>query len=212
MGTLTCHYKRAGSEAPDEVLTRFRSLARRHASGRVLDIGAYHPDDLLDYRNLCSLSLVAADARLSAQPPPAAEFVDTGLERLPFPAGAFDVVVCRFALCATPDPCRAAREIARVLGRNGHVLFLEHARAPGVIGQAQDRAQRMLHGTRHCRLNVEVVANWQLVGLVMRRLDWFWPSCYARAPLVQGVATHPDQRYRRELAWLRGTPIPGGKP
>ncbi|MBB5154044.1 class I SAM-dependent methyltransferase [Saccharopolyspora phatthalungensis] len=211
--TVTCHYKRAGVLPPEEMLERFRVLAGKRAAGRVLDIGAFRLEDLLAYRHVCYLAMLDAKSELRGERPDlSVDFVDGDPANLPFPDRAFDVVVCRFSLCSTAKPESALVEICRVLRPVGQLLFLEHTRAPGVVGQAQDRAQEMLHGCRRCRLNVEVLAQVQRAGLVVRRADWYWPSAHVRAPLVQGVATHPDPQYRRELAWLRNPIRKTGEP
>ncbi|MEV6229600.1 class I SAM-dependent methyltransferase [Saccharopolyspora shandongensis] len=209
-----CHYKRAGVAPPIEMIERFRVLTGKRAAGRVLDIGAFLIEDLLVYRHICYLAMLAAKPELRGERPDLGpEFVDGDPADLPFPDGAFDVVVCRFALCCTAKPQTALSEIGRVLRPVGQLLFLEHTRAPGVVGQAQDRAQEMLRGCRRCRLNVEVMPQLYRAGLVVRRADWYWPSAHVRAPLVQGIATRPDPQYERELAWLRN-PIrrPGDPP
>jgi SAM-dependent methyltransferase len=44
--------------------------------------------------------------------------------RLPFPAGAFDIVLCHFLLLWIPSPVKALREMARVARPGGWVLAL----------------------------------------------------------------------------------------
>lgn len=59
-------------------------------------------------------------------------------ERLPFPEGAFDVVVCTEVLEHTPDPAAVIRELVRVAGPAGRVVV-------SIPNEAQiDRAKRML--------------------------------------------------------------------
>ncbi|KEI43666.1 class I SAM-dependent methyltransferase [Saccharopolyspora rectivirgula] len=203
---LTCYYKRAGHSAPAEVVDEFRAQLHRRASGRVLFIGAHHMADLPAPDHLEHLALVASSpeirgARLLHQ----AEVVDTGLEELPFPQHSFDLVACLFALCSAPDPVRALQEISRVLRQYGHLMFLEHTKAPGVLGEAQDQVQEMLRGSRRCRPNFEVLTHLQRAGLFIHRVDWSWPPTHVRAPLIQGFAAHPDPYYVRELSWLRGS-------
>ncbi|GGJ00860.1 hypothetical protein GCM10011581_42550 [Saccharopolyspora subtropica] len=211
--SVTCHYKRAGAAAPIEVLERFRVLAGKRSAGRVLDVGAFRIPDLLEHRHVCYLALVAAapDVR-DAHPDLPMDVVDADLTALPFPDHSFDVVVSRFCLCSTPDPQRAGHEFSRVLRPVGQLVFLEHTRAPGVVGQAQDQAQEILRGARRCRINIEVLAVLQRAGFVVRRADWYWPPTYVRAPLVQGVATHPEPQYERELSWLRNPIRNTGEP
>ncbi len=47
-------------------------------------------------------------------------------ERLPFPDGSFDTVVCALSLCSIPDPAAAVGEMARVLVPGGQLLLLDH--------------------------------------------------------------------------------------
>lgn len=47
-------------------------------------------------------------------------------EQLPFPDGAFDLVVCRFAAHHFADFRQAVREMARVLAPGGRVLAIDH--------------------------------------------------------------------------------------
>lgn len=179
---------------PPGPLERFRVQAGRRASGRVLDIGARRIDDLPAYQHLCHLALVGAGADVpESDLPLQAEEVDAEPEDLPFPDRAFDVVVCRFALSRAANPAVAASEIARVLRRTGHLLFLEIA-----------------SGTRrHRRLWADPVTHLRLSGLITHDVDWSWPRAHPRKPLVQGVATHPTPQYEREIAWLRGATLGG---
>jgi SAM-dependent methyltransferase len=48
-------------------------------------------------------------------------FEHADAERLPFPDGAFDALVCECAFCTFPDKSAAAREFARVLRLGGRV-------------------------------------------------------------------------------------------
>lgn len=199
---VRCHYQRAGVSTPIEMLHRFRALTSTRAAGQVLDIGACAADDVLGYRHVRSLALVGAPrdvrcARTDLGP------VEADPARLPFPDDVFDVVVQRFSLCCAADPRAVLLEVGRVLRPAGQLLFLEHTRAPGVVGRAQDGAQEILRGTRRCRLNVEVLLQVQLAGLVVRLADWFWPAEHVRVPLVLGIATHADQPHQREPGWLR---------
>ncbi len=61
----------------------------------------------------------------------AVEHVRGDAQALPFPDERFDTVVCSFLLCSLPDPARAAREMARVLKRDGRLLVMEHVAAEG---------------------------------------------------------------------------------
>lgn len=96
---------------------------------------------------------------------------------MPFPAGAFDVVVCTFAQAS--GECRAD-EFARVLRPSGHLVFLERESPDLIPGP---------------------MASLVLAGLTVR-----WVALSASPPglLVRGVAVHPAVQYERELHWLAG--------
>ncbi|QVQ53922.1 class I SAM-dependent methyltransferase [Spiractinospora alimapuensis] len=54
-------------------------------------------------------------------------------QRLPFPDGSFDTVVCALALCTIPDQRAAIAEMWRVLRPGGRLLLVDHVeytRAP----------------------------------------------------------------------------------
>ena len=203
---LVCHYRRDGAVVPADAQQCLRAQVRGSAGGRVLDIGAHEPADLDAYRNVRLLTLIRASGpvRARARRLPSVGIEDVELEDLPFPQAAFDVVVLRFSLCGVENPEAALAGIRRVLRSSGHLVFLEHVRAPGVFGCAQDRAELMVRGGRRCHLNHELLRTLHRTGLVLRRAEWFWPAAHVRAPLIQGVASHPDRQYERELHWLRG--------
>lgn len=55
-------------------------------------------------------------------------FVESRLERLPFPDGSFDVVVAVTVLCFVPDASAAVRELTRVLRPGGRLVIGELGR------------------------------------------------------------------------------------
>ena len=109
------------------------------ASGRVLEIGAGTGLNLACYGPAVG-ELVLAEpvapmrTRLAARArrdEVAVEIVDAPGEALPFPDGAFDVVVSTLVLCTVADQDATLREIRRVLRPGGRLLFIEHVRAEG---------------------------------------------------------------------------------
>ena len=50
-------------------------------------------------------------------------------ESLAFPTDSFDTVAISLALCTTPNPVAAVREMARVCRPGGRTVFLEHVRS-----------------------------------------------------------------------------------
>ncbi len=90
----------------------------------------------------------------------AAEVVEARAERLPFPDGSFDTVVCTLVLCTVKDPVAALEEIERVLRGGGRLLFCEHVRSrhPG-LARWQDRLERPWELFGHgCHPNRDTVA------------------------------------------------------
>jgi SAM-dependent methyltransferase len=69
-----------------------------------------------------------------------ARLVDAPAERLPFADASVDTVVSTLVLCTVDAPDLALQEIARVLRRDGQLLFIEHVRSdsPALAGW-QDR-------------------------------------------------------------------------
>ncbi len=163
----------------------------RSASGRVLEVGDFSVPGGR-YRHVSYLALVGSPAEnllrrqgVLARSVPAVETAQAPGGRLPFPTGAFDVVVCTFA--QSSGECRAD-EVARVLRPTGHLVFLERESPDLVPGP---------------------MASLALAGLAVR-----WVALSASPPglLVRGVAVHPAVQYERELHWLTGGTAFTGQP
>lgn len=52
-------------------------------------------------------------------------------QSLPFPDGAFNLVVSQLTFCTVPNPLEGLREVYRVLRPGGKLVALEHVRYPG---------------------------------------------------------------------------------
>ncbi|THD44841.1 MAG: methyltransferase domain-containing protein [Bradyrhizobium sp.] len=86
---------------------------------------------LLRDRLPAGASLVATDlsatmlevAKAKFRPDETVEFQVADAMSLPFPDGAFDVVVCQFGVMFFPDKDKSYREIRRLLRVDGHYLF-----------------------------------------------------------------------------------------
>jgi SAM-dependent methyltransferase len=118
------------------------------ASGRVLEIGAGTGANLTAYpSDLDTLVVTEPDPgmarrlkRNAARHRPDAQVLCVGAESLPFPDGAFDVVVSTLVLCTVPDPAAAVAEARRILRPGGRLLYLEHIRAEDArLARKQDR-------------------------------------------------------------------------
>src|SRR3954451_8011901 len=118
------------------------------AAGRVLEIGAGTGANVSAYPGaLDALVLTEPDPgmarrleRTVARHRPDAQVVRVGAAALPFPDGAFDVVVSTLVLCTVADPTAAVTEVRRVLRPGGRLLYLEHVRAEDArLALRQDR-------------------------------------------------------------------------
>ncbi|HLM06086.1 MAG TPA: class I SAM-dependent methyltransferase [Blastococcus sp.] len=118
------------------------------AAGRVLEIGAGTGANLIAYPpDLDALVVTEPDPgmvrrlkRNVARHRPEAEVLCVGAESLPFPDGAFDVVVSTLVLCTVPDPAAAVTEARRVLRPGGRLLYVEHVRSEDArLARRQDR-------------------------------------------------------------------------
>jgi SAM-dependent methyltransferase len=116
--------------------TRRRTLLAG-ATGSVLEVGAGTGANVPAYpAGLDELVLTEPEPgmarrleRTVARVRPGARVVRAGAEDLPFPDGAFDVVVSTLVLCTVPDPGAALTEIRRVLRPGGRLLYVEHVRS-----------------------------------------------------------------------------------
>lgn len=129
-------------------LQAWRGELLRDVRGDVLEVGAGTGANLAHYSDDATVVLAEPDPhmrrRLSARPEllrSAAQrsVVDAAVERLPFDAGRFDVVVSTLVLCSVADPRAAVSELRRVLRPGGHLVLLEHV-------AADDRDRRRWQG------------------------------------------------------------------
>lgn len=58
------------------------------------------------------------------------EFIALSAESIPLEDAAVDAVVTTWTLCSIPDAAKALTEMRRVLKPQGHLVFVEHGRAP----------------------------------------------------------------------------------
>jgi ubiquinone/menaquinone biosynthesis C-methylase UbiE len=57
------------------------------------------------------------------------KLIEGDAQRTPFPDGAFDTVVCTYALCSVPDDAAAIAEMRRVLRPGGRLILVDHIRS-----------------------------------------------------------------------------------
>lgn len=105
--------------------------------------------------------------------------------------GRFDTIVMTFTLCSIEDPIPALREMKRVLGDGGRLLFCEHGLAPeqGVKAWQHRLTPWWKPLAGGCHLNRDIPALIQEAGFVIERLD----TGYIKGPrpmtfLYEGVA------------------------
>ena len=58
------------------------------------------------------------------------EFLPCSAERIPLADSSVDAVVTTWSLCTIPNADTALKEMKRVLKADGHLIFVEHGRAP----------------------------------------------------------------------------------
>ncbi len=177
----------------------------RSAHGRTVDIGSgtglnlpYYPDDL--------------DELILAEPDPAmrsrlekrlrgnggpTRLIDAPAERLPLPDESVDTVVSTFVLCTVEDPALVLQELARVLRRDGQLLFIEHVRSDSaMLATAQNRLARPWRRVaRGCRCNRATAQLMETAGFTLDGIQassWRAMPSIVR-PLIVGRA-HKERR------------------
>ena len=119
-------------------LATYRSRVVPAADGRVLEIGIGSGLNLPFYsRNVervigldPSPKLLSMLRRNLRPNTPSIELIEGSAETIPLDNNSVDAVVTTWTLCSIPDAARALREAHRVLRSTGHLLFIEHGRAP----------------------------------------------------------------------------------
>jgi ubiquinone/menaquinone biosynthesis C-methylase UbiE len=134
------------------VLPRFIDLSMRnketarvradwvpHARGDVLEVGIgsglnlpfYSAEVRRVYGVEPSAELQKMARKRMASQATKVEFLSQSAEDdLPLSDMSIDTVVMTWTLCSIPDPLKALRQMKRVLKPNGHLIFIEHGRAP----------------------------------------------------------------------------------
>jgi ubiquinone/menaquinone biosynthesis C-methylase UbiE len=121
------------------------------ASGVVLEVGVGSGLNLPVYsrevQKLYALDPSEALLRMARErAAPAAfpvEFLCRPAQAIPLADGSVDTVVTTWTLCTIPAPVTALREMRRVLGPEGRLIFVEHGRSPDpAVVRWQDRVNR----------------------------------------------------------------------
>lgn len=113
--------------------TGAREWLGARARGRVLEVAVGTGRNLPFYAGDVELSgielspaMLAVARRRAADGPLKADLREGDAEHLPYPAGAFDTVVCAISLCTIPHPAAAIAEMHRVLAPGGRLLLVDH--------------------------------------------------------------------------------------
>jgi ubiquinone/menaquinone biosynthesis C-methylase UbiE len=169
-------------------LAPYRSRVVPAAEGRVLEIGVGSGRNLPFYSQSAKrvigldpspklLSMARQVARSALVP---VEFVEGSAEAIPLEDASVDTVVTTWTLCSIPDAQRSLREMRRVLKPGGHLLFVEHGRAPDAnVRWWQDQlnpAWKCLGGG--CHLNRAIRTLIESAGFQFERIE----TGYMRGP------------------------------
>jgi ubiquinone/menaquinone biosynthesis C-methylase UbiE len=169
-------------------LTAYRSRIVPAAEGRVLEIGIGSGLNLPFYsRNAThvvglepSPRLLAMARRVEDTGCGSIEFIEGSAEAIPLNDASVDTVVTTWTLCSIADAPLALREMRRVLRPGGHLLFVEHGRAPDAnVMWWQDRLTpfwKRLGGG--CHLNRAIGTLIEHAGFQFDRLE----TGYMRGP------------------------------
>jgi ubiquinone/menaquinone biosynthesis C-methylase UbiE len=119
-------------------LAAYRSRIVPAANGRVLEIGIgsglnlpFYSHDVERLFGLDpSAKLLSMLRRYLRPDTPSLELIEGSAEAIPLESASVDTVVTTWTLCSIPDAGRALREMHRVIGPTGRLLFVEHGRAP----------------------------------------------------------------------------------
>lgn len=109
-------------------------------------------------------------------------------ERLPAADGSFDAVVSTLVLCTVRDVAASLAEIRRVLRSGGKLVFIEHVRAGGALGHAQDAVQPAYGWfAAGCQANRDTEQALRDAGFVFESIEH--TKLNPIMPAIYGVAT-----------------------
>lgn len=115
-------------------------------TGRIVEIGAGTGANLAYYSPEADVLGIEPDPfmlrrareKLARLGNPRIELRQAPAERIPVEPGTVDHVISTLVLCTVADPAAALAEVRRVLRPGGQLHFIEHVRAGGLLGRAQD--------------------------------------------------------------------------
>lgn len=172
----------------NRLLRPYRQRVIGGAEARVLEIGIGSGLNLPLYgANVAHITGLDPSPRLLAKAREAVHrisapiaLVEGSAEAIPLDDGSVDTVVTTWTLCSIPNAPRALAEMRRVLSPSGHLLFVEHGRAPDAhVRWWQNRLTpmwRCIGGG--CHLNRPISDLITSAGFHIERLD----TGYMRGP------------------------------
>jgi len=180
--------------------TQLRAAWIPRARGEVLEIGIgsglnlpFYSSDVQCVHGVDPSAELQQIARKRAtdQRVPVDFLLQSAEEPLPLPEEAINTVVMTWTLCSIPNPPRALEHMIKALKRGGHLIFIEHGRAPDTRVRAwQDRLTplwKRIGGGCHLNRKVDeliVAAGFQIVELKTGYLPGPRPMTYT----YQGLA------------------------
>ena len=181
-------------------LVPYRSRVVSSATGRVLEVGIGSGLNLPFYGNTVAeiiglevspklLDMANAAARKSQIP---LRLIEGTAEAIPIEEKSVDAVVTTWTMCSIPEIQSALHEMRRVLRPDGHLLFVEHGRAPepGVRWWQDHLTPAWKHLSGGCHLNRAIEELIESAGFRIERLD----RGYMQGPkLIPGRKCQPHQ-------------------
>ena len=162
-------------------LAPYRSRVVSSATGRVLEVGIGSGLNLPFYGNTVAeiiglepspklLDMAAAAPRKSQIP---LWLIEGTAEAIPIEEKSVDAVVTTWTMCSIPEIQSALHETRRVLRPDGHLLFVEHGRAPepGVRWWQDHLTPAWKHLSGGCHLNRAIEELIESAGFRIERLD-----------------------------------------
>jgi len=179
---------------------RLRTACIPQARGEVLEVGIgsglnlpFYSSEVKRVRGVDpSLELQRMARERAASLPVNVDFLSQSAEEpLPLPSGSMDTIVMRWTLCSIANAPNALEQMKRVLKPTGHLIFVEHGRAPDRgVAVWQDRLTptwKRIGGGCHLNRKVDEIitkAGFQITDLRMFYLSGPRPMTYT----YQGLA------------------------
>ena len=179
-------------------LGKMRRALLQELHGDVIEIGAgtganfehYPPDARVIALEPDPFMLKRAQRRLAALKLSNIDLRIAPAEHLPFDAASFDSAAVTLVLCSVDDAGQSLAELRRVLRPGARLAFIEHVRAGGFGGTAQDMIQPAwswfgagCHPNRRTEASIRA-AGFEIEQIARGRMNGVLPTIHgiARAP------------------------------